>query len=220
MPAASGNLRASRGRLIRWQELPPFPSEVKILLSPRRAIPPGILSPYRKKDPHHRRGSNFRPRRGSYPHQADFDRLRLPRRAGCACRSLSIANRGRQAQPALPGSNERDPPACTGFSATRALFPAYRKKRLPPIPSFYGRVNNLENFLCPASEGGPGFRFRDWVRAAGGASAFPARGGGATVSDLQQPSSDDRGNRAPQPEIGRVVAIHRQIAPGSVSRIY
>jgi hypothetical protein len=87
--------------------------------------------------------------------------------------ALSSANRGQQAKPALPGSNERDPPARTGFSAPRALSPAYRKKRPPPSPSFYGRVNNLENFLCPASQGKRGGRFRDWVQAAGGESALP-----------------------------------------------
>jgi hypothetical protein len=68
----------SRAQL-RWQESPPFRSGVKKLLIPRRAILPGILSPCRKKDPHHRRGSNFRPRRGSYPHRKESDRPRQRR---------------------------------------------------------------------------------------------------------------------------------------------
>jgi hypothetical protein len=64
------------------------------------------------------------------------------------------------------GNRQHDPPARTSSLprlAARCLFPAYRKKRPPPSPSFYGRVNNFENF--PRLRG-PAFRARWWASKA------------------------------------------------------
>jgi hypothetical protein len=48
----------------------------------------GSFPPQVKKDPHHRRGSIFRSRRGSYPHRTDADRRRLRARDSLAPNSL------------------------------------------------------------------------------------------------------------------------------------
>jgi len=61
------------------------------------------------------------------------------------------------------GNRQRDPPARTANLprlAARRLSPAYRKKRPPPSPSFYGRVNNFENASEVRRAGPAGWRPR------------------------------------------------------------
>jgi hypothetical protein len=82
-----------------------------------------------------------------YPHRTDSDRRRLRARDSLAPDRLRTRHPPHQTKGA--GNRQRDPPARTAnlpCLAARRLFPAYRKKRPPPSPSFYGRVNNFENF--------------------------------------------------------------------------
>jgi len=99
----------------------------------------GDLFPLVKKDPHHRRESIFRSRRGSYPHRTDSDRRRLRSRDSL---------RTRQSGPAIDNAIPRARTANLPRLAARRLSPPYRKKRPPPSPSFYGRVNNFGIFLA------------------------------------------------------------------------
>jgi hypothetical protein len=89
-----------------------------------------------KTDPHHRRGSNFRPRRDSIP-----------------TGQISAPPRRRARQPPhevkRTDNRQRDSPARTAtvpLRAARRLSPACRKNRPVPTPSFYDRVNNFETF--------------------------------------------------------------------------
>jgi hypothetical protein len=102
----------------------------------------GSFPPLVKKDPHHRRGSLFRSRRGSYPHRGQT-------LATVASGRETASHRAASARDNWTGNRQRDPPARTANLprlAARCLFPAYRKRRPPPSPSFHGRVNNFENF--------------------------------------------------------------------------
>ena len=73
--------------------------------------PAGDLSPRSKRDPHHRRESNSRPLRGSYPHRTATDRTRTPQwgrlcvpipepifrgMAGAACPAITDRSQGAQ----------------------------------------------------------------------------------------------------------------------------
>jgi hypothetical protein len=98
---------------------------------PACPIPPGILPLYRKKDPHHRRGRNSCPRRGSYPHRKDFD--------------LSLGPHRRQGTRIW---QRTDGPARTPICCRRTTtIPSYLRFPKARSPSFHGRVNNSESFL-------------------------------------------------------------------------
>jgi hypothetical protein len=147
-----------------------------------------ILSPLVKKDPHHQQiHFSFPPGILSPP-----DRL-WPSSPPRQRHSPPLQTK----RPAIDNAIRRARTANLPRLAARRLSPAYRKKRPPPSPSFYGRVNNFETF---PSLTGPAFQARRSASKANAASrcrreAEPTFSDFAKLSHPTRSASQDRDSR-------------------------
>jgi hypothetical protein len=148
---------------------------------PACPVPPGILPPNRKKDPHHRRGRNFCPRRGSYPHRKDFDLSLGPhRRQGT--RYLAT-HRWAGAHPDLLPQNDH-------YSILRAISKSAE-------PEFPCACKQLRKFSAP----------RRSARVASSPDLLPRGMPGPTL--CVRTSGNSMRSRSPRSRFGLVCRMHQ-----------